>query len=90
MNAKAQPLSWAEVAKNHFPDKSGNACRKRFERLMEKHRGEEWEGEKLEMLATEYREIRADMWQMLANRVGEKWETVEVKVSMLPDHNGTY
>jgi len=90
MNARAQQLSWAPLAQRYFPDKTGNACRKRHERLMEKNREEKWEGGKIEMLAREYLGIRQEMWQMLANRVGEKWQTVEAKVSMLLDHKRTY
>jgi len=89
MNARAQQLRWAPLAQKHFPDKTGNACRKRHERLMEKNGEEKWDGGKIEMLAREYTKIRPEMWQMLATRVGEKWQTVEAKVSML-DHNGTY
>lgn len=83
MNARAQQLSWAPLAQRYFPDKTGNACRKRHERLMEKNREEKWEGDKIEMLARAYLEIRPEMWKMLADRVGEKWQTVEAKVSML-------
>lgn len=50
---------------------------------MEKNREEKWEGGKIEMLARAYLEIRQEMWKMLADRVGEKWQTVEAKVSML-------
>lgn len=57
---------------------------------MEKNREEKWEGGKLEMLAREYLEIRQEMWQTLANRVSEKWQTVEAKVSMPLEHNRTY
>ena len=90
MNARAQGLRWALIAQRCFPDKTGNACRKRYERLMEKNREEQWEGGKIETLASEYLEIRQEMWQRLANRVGENWETVEAKVSMLLISTGTY
>ena len=57
---------------------------------MEKNREEKWEGGKIEKLAREYLGIRQEMWQMLADRVGEKWQTVEAKVSMLLDNERTY
>ena len=81
MGARAQGQNWAPIARNHFPTKSANACRKRHERLMEKrNNAENWDGVKIEVLAREYLEIREQMWQLLADKVGEKWSTVEEKV----------
>ncbi len=86
MNARAQGLSWAPIAQIHFPNKTGNACRKRHERLMEKRSVENWDGMKVEQLAREYLELRKEMWEMLANRVGEKWQIVEAKVNTPPSN----
>lgn len=47
---------------------------------MEKRNAEDWEGVKLETLASEYMNVRREMWSVLASRVGEKWTTVEAKV----------
>jgi len=80
MNARASGLNWQPIASKHFPSKTANACRKRHERLMEKRNAEDWEGVKLETLASEYMNVRREMWSILASRVGEKWTTVEAKV----------
>ena len=80
MNARASGLNWQPIASKHFPSKTANACRKRHERLMEKRNAEDWEGVKLETLASEYMNVRREMWSVLASRVGEKWTMVEAKV----------
>jgi len=53
MNARASGLNWQPIASKHFPSKTANACRKRHERLMEKKNAEDWEGVKLETLASD-------------------------------------
>ena len=50
---------------------------------MERRRDEDWDDLKLENLATQYMEVRREMWGMLANRIGEKFAIVEQKVSIL-------
>ena len=81
MRARQQGLNWKPIADTHFPDKSPNACRKRHERLMEKiNVADSWEGAKMETLAKAYTEVREEMWRILADRIGEKWQTVEAKV----------
>ncbi|KAI9849475.1 MAG: hypothetical protein M1837_004095 [Sclerophora amabilis] len=79
MNTRAQGLNWAPIQQAHFPNKTPNACRKRHERLMERRNAEDWDADKLESLAKEYLNLRKDMWSMLANQVGEKWQVVEAK-----------
>ncbi|PVI06639.1 hypothetical protein DM02DRAFT_428227 [Periconia macrospinosa] len=79
IRARAQNMNWNQIAPKHFPSKSPNACRKRHERLMERRKAEQWDGVKLELFATMYMESRAEIWSPLANRLGEKWETVELK-----------
>ena len=81
MEARQQGMNWQPIATKYFPDKTANACRKRHERLMEKrNHTENWEGVKMETLAKAYNELREEMWKILADRVGEKWQTVEAKV----------
>lgn len=41
---------------------------------------EDWDAQKLELLAEEYLALRKEMWEMLATRVGERWAVVEAKV----------
>ncbi|KAF2007362.1 hypothetical protein P154DRAFT_118354 [Amniculicola lignicola CBS 123094] len=79
ITARAQGLNWNQIAPKHFPSKSPNACRKRHERLMERQNAEQWDGVKLDVLATAYWEARREMWSILAAKVGEKWTLVEQK-----------
>ena len=78
---RQQGLNWTAIADHHFPDKTPNACRKRYERLMEKKQAaDSWDGAKMEELGRAYAEMREQMWQILAERINEKWTTVETKV----------
>ncbi|KAL8653705.1 MAG: hypothetical protein Q9226_003739 [Calogaya cf. arnoldii] len=80
MRARQQGLNWQTIAETHFPQKTSNACRKRHERLMEKRNNiGDWNGVKFEEVARAYREVREDMWKILADRVNEKWSVVESK-----------
>jgi len=81
MSARASGMDWKTIATRHFPAKTSNACRKRHERLMERRNAEEWGGPKLETLSREYMAVRREMWSVLADRVGEKWQVIEAKVS---------
>jgi hypothetical protein len=74
-------LNWQPIADTYFSSKTANACRKRHERLMERRNTEEWDGVKLESIAAEYMEVRKQMWTILADRVGERWQAIEAKVS---------
>jgi len=76
-------MNWQPIANRNFPNKTANACRKRHERLIERRHVEDWDAEKLEMLAQEYVVIRKEMWEVLALRVGERWTTVEAKVCVI-------
>lgn len=81
MRARQQGLNWQPIASQYFPDKTANACRKRHERLMEKRNSaDNWDGVKIEILAKAYVDVREQMWKLLADRVGEKWQNVEAKV----------
>ena len=79
MRFRAQGMNWGPIAE-HFPSKTANACRKRHERLMEKKSAESWDGIKIEDLARAYLDCRETMWRVLADAIGEKWQTVEMKV----------
>ncbi|KAI6882622.1 hypothetical protein KC318_g15320, partial [Hortaea werneckii] len=79
LQARASGLNWQPIANRHFPNKTANACRKRHERLMERRHVEDWDAEKLELLAHEYMICRREMWETLANRIGERWAVVEAK-----------
>jgi hypothetical protein len=47
---------------------------------MEIQNAEQWDGVKLSEIAQAYMEVRRDMWRLMAERVGEKWQLVEMKV----------
>ncbi|KAL8647832.1 MAG: hypothetical protein Q9226_006266 [Calogaya cf. arnoldii] len=80
MCARQQGLNWLTIAETYFPQKTANTCRKRHERLMEKRNAVgDWNGGKFEEVARAYREVREDMWRILADRVNEKWSVVESK-----------
>lgn len=80
LRARASGLNWQPIASRHFPSKTANACRKRHERLIERRHVEDWDHNKLELLAEEYLACRKEMWEILANRLGERWQVVEAKV----------
>ena len=79
MQCRAQGMNWGPIA-GQFPSKTPNACRKRHERLMEKKNAESWDGVKIEDLARAYLECREEMWKLVAEKIGEKWQLVETKV----------
>jgi hypothetical protein len=86
LHARQQGLNWAQIQVNFFPLKTSNACRKRHERLMERKGADDWDTRKLQRIAKEYMGMRKEIWQPLAARTGEKWSTVEAKVSRLDHH----
>jgi hypothetical protein len=81
INARTQGHGWSQIQKDHFPMKTANACRKRYERLVAKRRGSDWGIEKLEKLGAEYRVLREQTWKPLADAMGERWQDVEKAVS---------
>lgn len=88
MRARHQGLNWQPIATQYFPDKTANACRKRHERLMEKrNNSDSWDPVKMENLARAYVSVREQMWKILADEVGEKWQNVEAKVCIHPNAN---
>ena len=78
---RAQGMNWGPISTN-FPAKTANVCRKRHERLKEKKSGDSWDDIKIEDLGRAYLECREAMWRVLADSIGEKWQTVEAKVSL--------
>lgn len=80
LRARASGLNWQPIAARHFPNKTANACRKRHERLVERRQAEDWDTQKLELLAQEYMICRRQMWETLAAKLGERWNVVEAKV----------
>lgn len=83
MEARASGMNWPPIAARFFPGKTGNACRKRHERLIERRNAENWGGIKAETLARQYMIYHAAMWKPLADSLGEKWQVIEAKVSVV-------
>ena len=80
LQARAAESSWQLVAEKYFPGKTSNACRKRYERLVEKRNVEDWDAQKRGQLAQEYLRMRREVWEPLAEKMGVKWTVVEAKV----------
>lgn len=81
VRARQQGLDWQLIASQHFPDQSANACRKRHERLMEwRNNPNNSTSVKMETVTAVYVDVREQMWRLLADRVGEKWQNVEAMV----------
>lgn len=85
LQARASGHNWNQIQAMYFPGKTGNACRKRHERLMERKGTDDWDTRKLERLSKEYMSMRKEIWQPLARRCGEKWNVVEQKVRPSPN-----
>lgn len=83
LEARNGGLSWKPIAETYFRTKTPNACRKRYERLIEKQTVENWDSGRAADLARAYSECREKMWSLLAERMGEsKWNILEEKVSI--------
>lgn len=83
LQARAAESSWQLVAEKYFPGKTSNACRKRYERLVEKRNVEDWDSQKRGELAQEYLKMRRELWEPLAAKMGVKWTVAEAKVRQL-------
>lgn len=81
VKARTMNLPWGAVHEKHFPNKTANACRKRYERLMVKRRGTDWDEDRTGRLAVAYKEMREQTWSPLAEQLGERWDHVERAVS---------
>jgi len=84
LNLRAMGKNWNQIQREAFPGKTGNACRKRHERLMERRGQNDFDNRKLERLSKEYMSMRKEIWQPLAQRCGEKWNVVEAQVRFFP------
>ncbi|KAL2169458.1 hypothetical protein VTG60DRAFT_6002 [Thermothelomyces hinnuleus] len=79
LTLRAMGKNWNQIQREAFPGKTGNACRKRHERLMERRGQNDFDNRKLERLCKEYMGMRKEIWQPLASRCGEKWNVVEMQ-----------
>jgi len=78
--ARPEWANWPLIQQVFFPSKTLNACRKRYESLMERSMADDWDGRKLENLSKNYMIMRREIWRPLALAGGEKWNVVEQKV----------
>jgi len=81
LNARSRGHGWRQIQQEHFPFKTPNACRKRYERLIAKKRGSSWDEAKFEKLGILYKQLREQIWMPLADAMDESWEDVEKAVS---------
>ncbi len=84
IKAKGQGLAWEEIHKQFFPNKTGNACRKRHDRLLIKARDPTWDEARTQKVVARYNRVRDQVWRGIAEQVGEKWEDVERVVGPTP------
>ncbi|KIW17085.1 hypothetical protein PV08_04276 [Exophiala spinifera] len=77
VKARSQGLAWEEIHKQCFPNKTGNACRKRHDRLLIKARDPTWDEARIQKVVYRYNRARESMWRPIADQVGERWEDVE-------------
>ncbi|KAJ4374183.1 hypothetical protein N0V83_002924 [Neocucurbitaria cava] len=71
IQARAQGLNWNQIGPKHFPSKTPNACRKRYERLMERQYEKQWDGVKLDVLPQAYMEARREFPEEFADPITE-------------------
>lgn len=81
LDAKSQGYAWNEIHTKYFPNKSGNACRKRHERLVQKLRTTDWSEQRIQRVIQCYNEDRERLWKPLSDRLGEHWQDLERVVS---------
>lgn len=81
VDERSRGCAWDDIHNRHFPTKSGNACRKRHERLMVKARESDWDEARISNLLSLYHSRRESIWGTLAEALGERWEDVEKVVS---------
>lgn len=78
-------MKWDQIAEKLFNNaKTGNACRKRFARVLaERKEPARWDRQRVHKVVSAYnrRGVREKMWKPLADITGEKWEDIERLVS---------
>lgn len=79
--ARSKSIRWERVHSEYFPNKTPNACRKRYERLMSKRKANDWDPQRIEAVAIQYRDRKEEMWRMISDPLGERWDHVEKMVT---------
>jgi hypothetical protein len=70
LNAKTRGLAWEEIHTRHFPGKSGNACRKRHERLLHRARKSDWDDSLIQRCTEVYIRKSPSFWKEVAQEIG--------------------
>ncbi|KAK5084324.1 hypothetical protein LTR05_005400 [Lithohypha guttulata] len=74
-------MKWEQISEQFFQGKkSGNACRKRFSRVIQERQDpSRWPPEQVQQIRSAYQKdnLRKEMWMLLAERTGCKWEDLE-------------
>lgn len=83
IDAHARGLRWEQISAQHFPQKSANACRKRFGRAKEERRATGWDDNRIMKVINAYNKdgFREHFWGLLARETGERWQDLEKVVS---------
>jgi hypothetical protein len=81
LDAKSRGMAWDEIHRQYFPLKTGNACRKRHDRLLAKARDPTWDDARVQRVLDCYNQQREPLWRSVADQTGERWEEVEKVVS---------
>lgn len=76
--------TWVTIQKS-FPGKSADACQKRHRLLTDISSVENMGSEKFKFLADAYMVMRKEMWSIMSERIGIKWQQVEAKVTIFED-----
>ena len=84
MEERSQGRQWGVISRQ-FSNKSANACRKRYGRLLQRRNQEELEGEAFDLIAQAYMLHRHEIWGPFAEQLREhlgqvEWEQLEKKV----------
>jgi hypothetical protein len=83
LDAKGRGMSWEEIHKKFFPNKSANACRKRHERVLAKMRSTDWDEARVQRVTEAYNRHRQVIWAPLCKELNESWSDVEKVVSTM-------
>ncbi len=74
IQARQQDVNWPTIASPYLPNKTANACRKRYEQLTdERDSADNWDG---------VENGHDQVWEVSAGGVGGEWQTTEAAVGL--------
>lgn len=78
LQARQQGLNWPTIVSQYLPNKTTNACGKRYEQLTEERdSADNWDGDEND---------HDQVWEVSAEGVGEDWQTTEAEVCLSRFH----